>query len=181
MDDFDTFLFEPPKRPPPILSSREEVDSFLSSLKIPTNQDNESFDQSHDYDNLNNVRLQGIVRSTNSDTDNPVLILQEGIQFHSDASELLPLMHKTMDALEILTNSLTAILYFVTQARNEIYQTPRTVVSRHYVTNWGINKNSTLAAYVAATKLTVLVDDVWVDHRFPLGKCHLTDRRCYKY
>lgn len=83
-----------------------------------------------------------------------------------------------MDILQEQTQSFAAILYFVTQAKNEIYQTPRRIVSRHYITNWSIRKNSTVAAYVAATKEAVMVKDVWVDHRFPLGRNNRGDRYC---
>ncbi|KAL1464288.1 hypothetical protein WDU94_003950 [Cyamophila willieti] len=106
------------------------------------------------------------------DIDDPIQILQEGTRFVSDVSQLLPLMHTTLDILKEQTRSFAAILYLATQAKNEIFQTQRKVVSRHYITNWKVTKNSTIAAYVAATKTAVLTKDVWVDYRFPLGIGH---------
>uniref|UniRef100_A0A8D9F568 cAMP and cAMP-inhibited cGMP 3',5'-cyclic phosphodiesterase 10A n=1 Tax=Cacopsylla melanoneura TaxID=428564 RepID=A0A8D9F568_9HEMI len=123
-------------------------------------------------DDLIIARPKGLLRSVELDIDDPVQIFQEGTRFASDVSQLLPLMHTTLDILREQTQSFAAILYFATQAKNEIFQTQRKVVSRHYITNWKVTKNSTIAAYVAATKTAVITQDVWVDYRFPLGIGH---------
>ncbi|KAI5711876.1 hypothetical protein M8J75_003840 [Diaphorina citri] len=189
--DFDSFLFEPRQCPPPIILTKEVMDSSLEILlrgktldieylyskrgrlgifeRVPSVFNMSRFDEDS---KLIKIRLAGVLRSVEVDTDDPMEIVQEGVQFVSDVSQLIPLMHKTMDILQEQTQSFAAILYFVTQAKNEIYQTPRRIVSRHYITNWSIRKNSTVAAYVAATKEAVMVKDVWVDHRFPLGIGH---------
>lgn len=48
------------------------------------------------------------------------------------------------------------------------YSSTRLKTSRHKI-SWKMNKNSTIAAYVACTKEYVLLEDIIEDNRFPDG------------
>ncbi|XP_054268209.1 cAMP and cAMP-inhibited cGMP 3',5'-cyclic phosphodiesterase 10A-like [Macrosteles quadrilineatus] len=83
--------------------------------------------------------------------------------------EMIVSIHETADVLKNLLRANTVVSYLVNTDRNELYQSPRYVISSMDTLTWRIDSGSTMAAYAAFTKQYIISNNVLSDARFPLG------------
>lgn len=91
------------------------------------------------------------------------------VQGLEEKVELVLSIHETADVLKLLLDANYTVTYLTNLEKNEIYQSPRHVVSSTINLTWNIELKTTMAAHAAFTKRYVVTSNISSDDRFPLG------------